>query len=131
MPIWLPLGLKILAKKAIGVNEKLKNSKIFYVARCPPLNLDVQKDSEKACVEKAAAEERECPKEKIESPIFENGNHLCHAKYHDLTVQITDNPFDNRFIKVIFSKLYYLISVTNLLAANCPCKSKGAILDTH
>ncbi len=38
MSIWLPLGLKILAKKAIGVNEKLKNSKIFYVARSPPLN---------------------------------------------------------------------------------------------
>ena len=42
MPIWLPLGLKILAKKAIGVNEKLKNSKIFYVARCPPLRIKVK-----------------------------------------------------------------------------------------
>ncbi len=112
-------------------SEQFVEQKYFFFIKCLHLNLDVQKDSEKECVEKAAAGERECLKEKIESPIFENGNHLCHAKYHDLTVQITDNPFDNRFIKVIFSKLYYLISVTNLLAANCPCKSKGAILDTH
>ncbi len=37
MPIWLPLGVKILAKKTIGMNEKLKNLKIFYVVRSPPL----------------------------------------------------------------------------------------------
>ena len=47
MPIWLPLGLKILAKKAIGMNEKLKNSKIFYVARSPPLKWSFLKKTQK------------------------------------------------------------------------------------
>ncbi len=77
-------GLKILAKKDIGMNEKLKNSNIFYVACSPPLS-----ESERERVKTSAISLGKKRRKSSFTPLF----HLQRA-YHPKPNQLNlGHPF--------------------------------------